>query len=271
MAQTYFTSKNCNIVVVGNEEVLEKLKLFDADGKIEFLDAFGEPIKETKKADISKEVLIDNYILAVTKTTSQKAATKKLKKIKSVEKTSELSTAMIPFPLNSTELWVAPNCEGQKLEGQGMLLNKSYFDGKSGGSSAEMQKVSKALTAEEIAAKNKSQGLFPEMNYAKTGMSFELIGIETLDKNEAYVVKTFDGKTETIDYFDTKSFMKVRSTSIRVQGQESEETETIFSDFKEVHGIIFPHMISTRMSDVELSGIVKQIKINGNGNLSTFK
>jgi len=41
MAQTYFTAKNCNIVVVGNEEILDRLKQFDTDGKIELLDAFG--------------------------------------------------------------------------------------------------------------------------------------------------------------------------------------------------------------------------------------
>jgi zinc protease len=270
MAQTYFTSKNCNIVVVGNEEVLEKLKQFDADGKIEFLDAFGEPIKETKKADISKEELIDNYILAVTKTTSQKAAAKKLKKVKSVEKKTELSLAQIPFPLSSTDLWVAPNLEGQKLEGQGMVFQKSYFDGKAGGSSS-MQAGKKELTADEITSKNKSIGLFPEMNYATSGMTYELFGIESLEKGDAYVLKVNDGSAETYDYFDTKSFMKVRSISVQKEGEESVETETVFSDFREIDGIIFPHHIDLTSDEATFSGNVQSIVINGKSNLDTFK
>ncbi len=270
MAQTYFTSKNCNIVVVGNEDVLEKLKQFDDDGKIEFLDAFGEPVKETKKADITKEQLIDNYILAVTKTTSKKAAAKKLKKVKSVEKKTELSLAQIPFPLSSTDLWVAPNLEGQKLEGQGMVFQKSYFDGKAGGSSS-MQTGKKELTAEEIAAKNKSVGLFPEMNYATSGMSFELVGIESLEKGDAYVLKINDGSAETYDYFDTKSFMKVRSNSIRKEGEETVETSAEFGDFKEVNGILFPHKVSINMGEAAFSGVVKTIVVNGGSDLNSYK
>lgn len=80
MAKSYFTSTNCNIIVVGNEEILDKLKKFDSDGKVTILDEFGNPFKEMVKADITKEQLITNYLLAVTKSSSMKELTKKLKK-----------------------------------------------------------------------------------------------------------------------------------------------------------------------------------------------
>jgi len=270
MAQTYFTAKNCNIVVVGNEEVLERLKQFDADGKIEMLDAFGNPVKEMKKASISKEQLMDQYILAVTKTTSKKAAAKKLKKIKSVEKKTELSLAQIPFPLSSTDLWVAPNLEGQKMEGQGMVFQKSYFDGKTGGSSS-MQTGKKELTTEEITAKNKSFGLFPELNYATSGMTYELVGIESLEKGDAYVVKLNDGSAETYDYFDVKTYMKVKSTSIRKEGEESVEISSEYSDYKEVNGILFAHKVSISMGEAAFNGTVKSIVVNGSNDLTPYK
>lgn len=270
MAQTYFTSKNCNIVVVGNEEILEKLKKFDADGKIELQDAFGEPVKEMKKADISKEQLVENYILSVTKTTSMKAAAKKLKKIKSVEKKMELSLAQIPFPLSSTELWVSPNLEGQKLEGQGMVFQKSFFDGKAGGTSS-MQAGKKELTAEEIATKNKSTGLFPEMNYVANGMNFDLIGIETLETGDAYVMKVNDGTSETFDYFNVNSMLKVKSISIRKEGEETSESSAVYSDFKEVNGLLFAHKIAITMGEATFSGAIKGITINGSSDLSSYK
>ena len=37
IAQKYFLPKKCNIVVVGSEDVLDKLTVFDADGQIEKL------------------------------------------------------------------------------------------------------------------------------------------------------------------------------------------------------------------------------------------
>jgi predicted site-specific integrase-resolvase len=81
MAKQYFTAQNCNIVVVGNEEVLARLKQFDADGRIELLDAFGEEVKDIKKADISKEKLVENYLLAVSNSTSLTEFGKKMKKV----------------------------------------------------------------------------------------------------------------------------------------------------------------------------------------------
>jgi predicted Zn-dependent peptidase len=270
MAQTYFTAKNCNIVVVGNEEILEKLKQFDADGKIEMLDAFGEPLKEVKKADITKDQLIEKYIYAVTKTTTLKAAAKKLKKVKSVEKKTELSMAQIPFPLSSTDLWVAPNHEGQKLEGQGMTFQKSYFDGTTGGSSS-MQAGKKDLTTEEIAAKQKATGLFPELNYSKTGMKYELVGIETIESGDAYVLKVMDGSSETFDYFDVKSMLKVKSLSIRKEGEETVESSATFADFKEVNGLLFAHKVSIAMGEVVFSGTIKSITINGSSDLNSYK
>src|SRR5690606_24917592 len=70
MAQKFLTAKNCYIVVVGNESVLESLKQFDADGKIEIVDAFGNAVQEMKKADISAEDLFKKHSFYVTNTTS---------------------------------------------------------------------------------------------------------------------------------------------------------------------------------------------------------
>jgi hypothetical protein len=270
MAQTYFTAKNCNIVVVGNEEILERLKQFDADGKIELLDAFGNEVKEMKKADISKDELINKYIYAVTKTTTMKAAAKKMKKIKSVEKKMDLSMAQIPFPLKNTEVWIAPNMEGQKLEGQGMVFQKSYFDGTTGASTS-MQTGKKDMTAEEIAAKKKSVGLFPEMNYATSGMNYEILGIEAVNGADAYVLKLNDGETESFDYYDAKTFMKIKSVSIRKEGEETVETSATYADYKEINGLMFPHTINISMGEAAFAGKVTSITVNGKVDLNTYK
>jgi predicted Zn-dependent peptidase len=270
MAQKYFTAKNCNIVVVGNDQIIERLKQFDADGKIEFLDAYGNAVKDLKKSDITKEQLIEKYILSVTKTTSLKSAAKKLKKIKSVEEQTDLSMAQIPFPLKSTRLWISPNLEGQKLEGQGMTFQKSYFDGKTG-ASTNMQTGSKNYTEDEINSKKKMTGLFPEMNYASEGLNTELIGIENQNGSDVYVLKVINGSTETFDYYDTKTFLKLKSISIQKEGEEVQETTSNYSDYKEVDGILFPHSVSIAMGEVVFSGKITSILVNGSGDLKSFK
>jgi predicted Zn-dependent peptidase len=270
MAQTYFTSKNCNIIVVGNEEIIEKLRVFDADGKIEMFDAFGNVAKEIKPADITKEQLIEKYILANTGTTSMKAANKVINKVKSVKQVMEMSAQQIPAPLTMTTYFVAPNKEAMKIEMQGMMIQKEYFDGTAGASS-NMQSGKKDLTAEEIASKQKSAGLFPELNYATSGLNVELVGIEEVNGIDAYLIKIIDGDKQSFDYFDTKTFMKIKSVSIQKEGDQVIEASRSFSDFKIVNGLQFPHKMTLMMGELGLEGKVITIEINGKVDETTFK
>ena len=261
VAQQYFTAKNCHIIVVGNEEILPKLLPFDSDGKIEKLDAFGAAIKETKTADISADQLLYSYVMAMTGTSSKKAALKKVKAVKSYVRVSELSSEQIPFALSSTDYFWEGVKEASKMEMPGMVLQKSYFDGVSG-YTFSMQGGREALKAEEVAAKQKASGLIPELNYKAKGMNYELKGIETIDGQDCYVLYTSDGQAENYDYFTTTTFMKVRSTNLRKAGDELVETTTTFSDFKAVNGLMFAHSFRMSVGKMTLNGVVKTIEVN---------
>jgi predicted Zn-dependent peptidase len=261
VAQQYFTAKNCHIIVVGNEEILPKLMPFDSDGKIEKLDAFGAPIKETKSADISADQLIDSYVMAMTGTSAKKAALKKLKAVKSYVRVSELSSEQIPYALSSTDyFWEGVN-EASKMEMPGMVLQKSYYDGVSG-YTFSMQNGREDLKAEEVAAKQKASGIMPELNYKANGMSYEIKGIENINGEECYVLYTNDGIAENYDFYNVQSFMKVRSTNIRKMGEEIVETTTSYTDYKEVGGFKFAHSFSLTIGKMTLNGIVKTIEVN---------
>ena len=249
-------------MVVGNEEILEKLKKFDADGKIEMFDAFGNEVKEMKKADISKEQLIEKYIYAATATTSMKAATKKIKKIKSLKQVIELSNPQFPAPLLMTSYFVAPNKEAMKMEMQGMMIQKEWFDGTKGASS-NMQTGKKDLTAEEIAKKQKNAGLFPELTYATSGVKTELMGIENQNGVDVYVLKIVDGDNQSFDYFDVKTFQKVKSVSIQKQGDDVVEVTRTYADYKDVSGIQVAHKTSLMLGEMGLEGKVTTVEVNG--------
>lgn len=269
MAQKYLQPKNLNIIVVGNEEVKDRLKQFDSDGKIDMLDAFGNEAKEVRPADITADQLLEKYVLAVTNSQNMKSAKKKVKKVKTYKRVVELTSPQIPIPLKMTDVWIAPNKEGQKMEGQGMVLQKSYFDGKAGGSSS-MQAGKTEMTAEEIAAKQKTQGLIPEMNYGETGMEYAIIGIEEVDGKEMYVLKTNDGSNESFDYFDMESLMKMKSVSNSKQGEEVVTTEVTYGEYEEVNGILFPKETSMSIGPMTLSGKVSELIINKKVDLSGY-
>jgi hypothetical protein len=151
-----------------------------------------------------------------------------------------------------------------------MVLQKSYYDGTTG-YSFNMQTGKTALTADELESKKKSSGLIPEMGYVKNGMDFELVGIENVDGKDFYVIKTTDKSGESYDYYNTTTFFKEKTTSIRKQGEEVTETSSTLSDYKDVSGILFPHTISLTVGKMSLSGKVSQMTINGKVDLKDFK
>lgn len=268
-AQKYLTNKNCYIIVVGNDQILDRLKPFDKDGIIEVVDAFGKPVQEMKKADISAEELFKKYSFYMT-ASSEKQRDKILKKLKSVTQEIELSMAQVPFPMKSIQFWGAPNSEVMTIEAQGMTVQKTYFDGKTGYNS-NMQTGKEDLTADKIAAKNKSIGFIPEINYGTSGMHYELLGIENQNGKDLYVVKLNDGDSEMYDYFDTKTFCKVKRLIISNDPEnEGGEATMDFSDYKTIGGVMIPHKVVLSFGETAFDGTVKNVEVNKNS-ISDYK
>lgn len=270
IAQKYMLPKKCNIIVVGSEDVLDKIAKFDADGQIEKLDAFGREVKDLKPADITADELFSKYIDAVTMTSSPKKLAKKLKKIKSKSEIVEYTNPQFPGALTATNIWVAPNKSGSKMEMSGMTIQKRFFDGTAGGS-VSMQGGSEEMTAEEIAAESKSKGLFPEMNYKETGMEYEIQGIETKDGKDYYLVKLNDGNTEVYEYYDSETFLKTERREIMTAEDETVESVVTLSDYKEVDGFLFPMKKDLSVGGMTLSGDVKEVNINAKVSIDDYK
>ncbi|MEN9699043.1 MAG: hypothetical protein RLZZ301_241 [Bacteroidota bacterium] len=261
MAQQYFTARNCNIIVVGNEDVLPKLLAFDADGRIEKLDAFGNEVKEMKAATITADQLIQNYAMAVTGTTSAKALSKKVKAMKGYVRVTEMTSAQLPFTLTSTDYFWAPSNEASKMEMPGMVLQKSYYDGASG-YTFSMQGGREDLTEEELAAKKKASGFIPELAFKANGMNYTLKGIETIDGTDYYVLNSKDGVSDNYDYYNTSTHLKFKSISIRKAGDELVETTTVYFDYQLVDGYQFAKYFEMTVGKMTLNGTVKSVTVN---------
>jgi len=277
VAQKYWTATNCNIIVVGNEEVVPTLEKFDADGKIERLDAFGNKKVEKVPSDLTADEIIENYLSAVLPSITAKKSKKLnkkrkkfLSKITSKEVTIEMTSDQIPFPITVKEAWMAPNVNAQMTQGQGMTFSSSYSDGTTGQQQA-MGVGKSDISPEEMAAKNKSIGIFPEINYTTSGMEYEVVGIEKFNDIDCYVLKLNDGKSVSFDYFDRKTFLKIGTMSIETQGEETQEATSIYSDYEEVQGMMFPSTITILTGQTNLNGKVVSRTINEEIDFTPYK
>lgn len=269
-AKKYLTADKCNIIVVGNDEVIDRLKVFDSDGKIEKMDAFGNPVQERLAADITADELLSKIVKVMADGSEGKALAKKLKKLKSVEEVTDINLPQIPFPLESVRVWGSPNIECSKVSGNGMAFQKSYFDGTSG-ASFDMQSGSKPMTDTEIAAKKKSTGLIPEMNYKTSGMAYELLGIEEVDGAMCYVLHLNDGESEIFDYYDKTTFLKKKTFSITDTEGETVERTILYDDYKVDNGFLFANTVTMVVGEMSMSGKVKSRTFNVKIDFSSYK
>ncbi len=199
-----------------------------------------------------------------------KALAKKLKKLKSVEEVTDINLPQIPFPLESVRVWGSPNIECSKVSGNGMAFQKSYFDGTSG-ASFDMQGGSKPMTDLEIAAKKKSTGLIPEMNYKTSGMEYELLGIEEVDGALCYVLHLNDGESEIFDYYDKTTFLKKKTFSITDTDGEAVERTILYDDYKVDNGFLFANTLTMVVGEMSMSGKVKSRTFNVKIDFSSYK
>jgi hypothetical protein len=134
-----------------------------------------------------------------------------------------------------------------------------------------MQTGKTELTEEELVSKSKSNGLIPEMNFVKNGLTHELTGIENINGVDYYVLKTVDGKNESFDYYNKSTFMKEKTINIMNRDGETMESTISYGDYKEVNGMKFAHSITQSVGPMVLSGTVTSFTVNGKIDLKIFE
>ncbi len=270
-AKKYLKPNDCIILVVGNPEVVHGLKQFDTDGKIEFYDKNGDPVSGKKKElpkGLTAKKIVDDYVMAYTKTSSLKDANKKLSKIKSISMKSETEIQGMKIIISTKR--VAPNMLSQEMSMNGMVMQKTVFNGETGGTSGMEGK--KAFTEEEIAEHKVSSVLHSESKYKELGFKTQLKSIEDVNGKEAYLVEVIDpaGNVENV-YFDVDSKLKVYSTSTQETPQGVMQITTEYGDYKEEGGILLPHRLNQMFGPQAMDMEVKEIIINDKINKKDFE
>jgi len=236
VAKKYLQPKNLNIVVVGNEEVAEKLKSLDSDGKIDFRDGFGN--KEIKLGAIPEgvtaETVIQNYLSKIYMTDNQSAIDKKNKKTGFIltEYDGSLPAMGMAFELKSAN--ASPNKSASLMQANGMTMQQDYFDGTKG-KTVSMQGA-KDMTDDEVKSRSVVNFPFDQVHYFKEpAYSVSLLGVDKVDDQSFYKVEVVNevAKSVSYEYYNVKTGLLAKTeTVISLPEDKTSEVTVKLSDYK---------------------------------------
>ncbi len=258
ISRKYINPNAAHIVVVGSKsETAEKLKRFDADGKLTFYDNYGNEIKETAQAaapaGITADEVYKNYIKAI----GGEKAIKSIKDIKTVSKGS-FAVAGQEIPITITEMKKSPSMVNQTVEGtiQGttMVLQKQVFDGKAGYVEGGGQKM--PLNEEQMEEMKKDADIYAELAPEKYGIKRELKGMEKINGNDVYKLEAIAKDKKSIEYYDANTGYLVKETS-------AEQGTVEYSDYKDAgNGYFIPYKVSINNQGQIITASVETVDIN---------
>ena len=266
MAQKYIRPEATYIVVVGNKDIAETLKRFDSDGEITYYDFYGNEgdavERKAAPAGLTAEKVIDNYLMAVTMTEDMKSAAKKLKKLKDLSRTGkfEIQGTEVDMVINQK----APNKFAQSIMVQGNVMQKQTFDGKKGVTISFQGR--KELEGEELESVKREGYIVTEAVFDELGVKAELLGVEPVNGEDAYVVQLTEGEGEpTQAFYSVKTGLKIQEISTAKTPQGEVTSIQAYGDFKNVKGYMFAHELSISGPQ---SFVVKMESVKVNSGLS---
>jgi len=254
-AKKYIKPHKANIIVVGNkDEVAESLLPFDADGEIDYYDAFG------KKLEISNAVPTD--------VTADDVLSKYLKNVLPGMKPEELKSIQSTYEMNimgqdaSMKMSII---NGEKISSVmsmgGNVMQDSRYDGKTVKMSGMQgsQTFTEGPEYDQLKAQTK---ILEQFYYVEEGYEMELKGIEQIDGEQVYKVAIVSptGKKNT-EFYDVKTGLLIRTVS--VDKETGKTTMATFSDYQDIGGLIWPHKLTVEgAAPFALNMVIKEVKLN---------
>ena len=255
-ARKYFKPENAWIVVVGDKEHAERLKQFAADKTVQFYDFNANPIAapETKTADISAEQIIDNYVNAL----GGAAAIANITDYK-----MNVTVSTMGQNMEMTRMFKTPHYSFLSMGMGGMVVQKVVFDGvtfKMSGMAGNQE----FTEGEQFEAAKAEAAVCPEMNFLKNGYVLTVKGIEQVNDTDVYAVEAKKGSNSVTYYFDTKTYLILRSVTTAETPQGTVQQISEVSDYRSVSGVLFPYSTIQKIPSVgmEMKMTVTDIQVN---------
>jgi len=266
MAKKYIKPDNALILIVGDKAVADKAAPFSADKTVSFYDNEGndwvEPLKAAPEGMTAENVL-DKFIEAKYGMPAGKKLDKKLKKIKDL--TTKMEASMQGQTINFTRYAKAPNKFALTITMGPMVIQKQTFDGTKGKMTG--MQGNKDIEGEELEDLKETSIMFGDIDYAGTGNTYELLGVEAVEGKDAYKIEVTkkNGNKES-EWYDVASSMQVKAFKVtdapKEMGGGTMTSTTLFYDYKMVDGINYAHKINQAAGPQVIDMIVTSVEHN---------
>ncbi|MBI3133178.1 MAG: insulinase family protein [Bacteroidetes bacterium] len=282
VAGLYLQPNHLNIVVVGNQEIAEKLKVFDASNAVHYKDYFGNDKAQLKAvpSGVTLQTILDNYMFGAFMVSDKAAFEAKLAKVGLIQTSYVADVPEMGGKLLMTTYEGKPNKSAtlMKVSSPDMnaVVQKEWFNGTAGGTFA-MGAGSTKYEGDELAAKMKPSFPFSQYYYlTDESLNVELLGIDVVDGKEYYKVKVAekDNKDEfSYEFYSVETGMlEKKETFTKGEGEEVVSVLVTFGDYKDMgKGFYLPHTMLINTQGQALNFVVSEIIIKKKAKSKAFE
>ncbi len=259
LAKKYLKPENANIIAVGNADQLKKtMTKFSKDGKVEQRDFYGNPVKAMETpSNLTGMEVISNYVKAI-------GGKEKLQKVNDV--TTKMGMSMQGMKIEIISKQKAPNKMSVETLMGTNVLSKQVCNGVK--AMVKSQMGNKELTGAELEEMLAQSTLNAELYFDKMGITAELKGSEDVEGQPAWKVQmNLPSGKNTVDFYDQKSGLKVKSVS----QQEQMSVTTLYSDYREVQGVLYPFKLKQSAGPQSFDIEVSSVEVNRGIDDSVFE
>jgi len=263
VANKYLKTDQMQVVIAGKgSEVVENLEKIDYKGKTIPVLYFNKETEKVEKPEFKKELpegvtvslVYDSYIKAIGgNDVVSKVNNMMMKGNASVQGMS------ISFTRKLTK-------DGKMLElvqMNGNTLSKQVFDGEKGFTAAQGQKMD--YTEQQVKDAKIMSGLFSEQ---KVSDSAELTGIESINGEDAYVIKLTDNVRE---FYSVDTGLKLATETTAEQMGQKMTSKLMYGDYTDKNGVMVPMMLSQDLGPQTIDIKIEEVKFNDGVIASDFE
>lgn len=256
-AKKYIRPSNMILAIVGKaDDVAAKVEKF---GALKYYDDNGDITDKPSlpvPAGITADMVLENYLKAI-------GGTENLTKIKDIAIYMDVAMAGAPFAIKAGELKKGNTKYKSFMTAEGMgTLQEQVYDGKKGQSS-NMQAGTAPVEGEELEGLKQNAIINIELQYAELGFKMKLTKMAVVNGEKAFVMELTDPKGEvSFDYFSEATGLKLKSEQVTEGPEGPSVVAQIFSDYREVEGVLYPFAQTLDLGQQKLKFTVTEINVN---------
>jgi predicted Zn-dependent peptidase len=264
-AKKYLTTGNAYILVVGNKaEVANNLKRFAASGKVDYYDAYGNPVADAEP--IPEGVTVTTVMDAFYKGMGGKEALAAIHSQNAVF-SSSMQGMPITFNIASSGTDKYSMVVKANTPNGEMVVNQITVNGSKGKMSGMMG--AKDLTEEEVADYAQETTIFEELTI--TEANAKLVLIEEFNGEKAYKMEVTDKNGNMhVNYYSVATGLKVGSISTEETPQGPMTSTTMYGNYQPVNNIPTAHSITSDNAGQVMEMKLESLEYNGKIDASVF-